>query len=188
MRTVKPKKAMIVVRKMKWGKTVLALIVGLGLMLSQGAAFAKSVTARQWRTELTNHGVKASLSQYKGQVVWLDFWASWCAPCRASFPWLNEMQRRYGPRGFKVIAINLDENSSDAEQFLKALPADFQVFFDPAGKAPEAFDIKGMPTSVLIDRQGNIHMFHVGFRKAQEAELERQIRQTLGLDVMARNH
>jgi thiol-disulfide isomerase/thioredoxin len=146
-----------------------------------GVVSAKTVAASQWQTPLTNEAMTTTLAHYKGQVIWLDFWASWCGPCRASFPWLNKMQQRYGKKGLKVIAVNVDADREDAKKFLRQIPASFQVSFDPEGAAPALFDIQGMPTSVLIDRQGEIHLFHVGFHKAQEAEMESLIKKTLKL-------
>jgi len=139
-------------------------------------AQAQSLTEQQWAVQLSNGQSSIPLAQYKGKVLWIDFWASWCAPCRASFPWMNTMQEKYGDYGFKVVAINVDENSADAVQFLREHPANFDVFFDPSGNAPALFNVQGMPTSVLVDRQGNIHFMHIGFEPSQKEELEYKIR------------
>ncbi len=103
------------------------------------------------------------LSQHKGQVVYLDFWASWCGPCRKSFPWMNMAQSKYSELGFSVISINLDTEMPLAKDFLKETPASFPVIYDPDGTIAQAYKIKGMPSSYLIDRDGNIAKAHTGF-------------------------
>jgi thiol-disulfide isomerase/thioredoxin len=119
------------------------------------------------------------LSDYKGKTVYLDFWASWCGPCKQSFPWMNEMQSRYGAKGFRVVGVNVDQKTDDAKAFLKDTPARFDVAFDQTGKTPKTYAIKGMPTSVLIGADGKVISVHSGFRNEQRAELEAQIQQAL---------
>jgi len=117
-----------------------------------------------------------SLSDLKGEVVYLDFWASWCLPCRKSFPWMNELQARYQEQGLKVIAINLDEDRAVAERFLEQLPAHFSVAFDPRGQSAENYQVLGMPSSYIIDRQGQLQLTHVGFRERDKEMVEKSIR------------
>ncbi len=119
------------------------------------------------------------LSDYKGKTVYLDFWASWCGPCKQSFPWMNEMQSRYGAKGFRVVGVNVDQKTDDAKAFLKDTPARFDVAFDQTGKTPKTYAIKGMPTSVLIGPDGKVISVHSGFKPEQRAELETQIQQAL---------
>jgi thiol-disulfide isomerase/thioredoxin len=119
------------------------------------------------------------LSDYKGKTVYLDFWASWCGPCKQSFPWMNEMQSRYGAKGFRVVGVNVDQKTDDAKAFLKDTPASFDVAFDQTGKTPKTYAIKGMPTSVLIGADGKVISVHSGFKPEQRAELEAQIQQAL---------
>jgi cytochrome c biogenesis protein CcmG/thiol:disulfide interchange protein DsbE len=115
----------------------------------------------------------------QGSVVYLDFWASWCGPCRHSFPWMNEMQAKYGPKGLKILAINLDQKSADAEAFLKQNPANFTVALDPKSEAPTKFQVKGMPTSYLIAADGKVTKVHAGFRPEDQKEREAAIEQAL---------
>ncbi len=119
------------------------------------------------------------LSSLRGKVVYLDFWASWCVPCRQSFPWMNELQKRYADRGLTIIAVNLDHERADAEKFLRKLAPDFRVRFDPAGDWAHHFGVQGMPTSVLLDRDGRSRFTHIGFRPADATEYEQQIQQLL---------
>jgi cytochrome c biogenesis protein CcmG, thiol:disulfide interchange protein DsbE len=116
-----------------------------------------------------------SLSQFKGKVVYLDFWASWCGPCRKSFPWMNAMQSKYGAQGLQVVGINLDEKSEDGLHFLKETPAQFTVGFDSKGITPGLYGVKGMPSSLLIGRDGKVILEHSGFNDADRAELEKKI-------------
>lgn len=122
---------------------------------------------------------KVSLSSFKNKVVYVDFWASWCKPCRKSFPFMNEMQARYGKQGLEVIGINLDSDTSAAAQFLAKLPANFTLAYDPEGKTPQTYGLKVMPTSFLVDRSGQLVYVHKGFKENQQQELEKLIVATL---------
>ncbi|MFK8020627.1 MAG: TlpA family protein disulfide reductase [Pseudomonadales bacterium] len=114
------------------------------------------------------------LATYKGKVVYLDFWASWCGPCRATFPLMNELQQRY-PDDLAVIAVNLDHKRADAERFLKKLPASFQILYDPQGELAAQYELPGMPTSFYFDREGNAAGRHVGFRILDRKLIEQSI-------------
>ena len=116
------------------------------------------------------------LAQFKGRVVYLDFWASWCAPCRDSFPWMNRMQGEFTRDGLVVIAVNVDHEHADAERFLRSHGAQFRIVYDPAGLLPEKFGVHGMPTSFLIDRNGHVQSRHEGFLLKDRDALELQIR------------
>jgi thiol-disulfide isomerase/thioredoxin len=122
---------------------------------------------------------QVTLSSFKGRVVYLDFWASWCGPCKKSFPWMNEMKRRYGNNGFEIVAINLDKKTDDVDQFLGQLPAEFTVALDPQGRTASLYKIEGMPSSFIIDRHGKVAIVQKGFKESQHQELERQIQKAL---------
>jgi thiol-disulfide isomerase/thioredoxin len=119
---------------------------------------------------------------YLGKVVLLDFWASWCGPCRQSFPWMNVMQEKYKDQGFEIIAINLDSEPEDAFDFLKEIPANFTLGFDSEGLTAEKMNVEAMPMSYLIDRQGKIRQRLIGFNTTKKAEHETHI-QTLLTDT-----
>jgi len=108
------------------------------------------------------------LSAYRGKVVYLDFWASWCTPCRLSFPWMNEIQQSYGQYGLVVIGVNVDHDRALADEFLRANNPDFNVVYDPNGAIASRYNFRDMPTSVLIGRDGKIHFTHDGFFPAKE--------------------
>lgn len=124
-----------------------------------------------------NHETK--LSDLKGKVVYIDFWASWCKPCRASFPFMNDMHAKYQAEGLEIIAVNLDENKENAEAFLERLPANFTVVFDPDGNIAQQYELVGMPSSYLVDRDGNLRASHQGFFTAQLPAYENEIKQLL---------
>lgn len=105
------------------------------------------------------------ISNYKGKVVYVDFWASWCTPCRASFSFMQEMAELHGS-SLVIAAINVDKSRSDASDFLEQFDINFPVFYDPLGQLAEAFDVKGMPSSYLYDREGQLIGAHVGFKKS----------------------
>ena len=125
------------------------------------------------------------LSKYRGKIVYVDFWASWCQPCRKSFTWMNKMQSLYGSEGFKVIAINLDESRTKADKFLQQIPANFDVAFDPQGNTAEAYKVKAMPSSYLIDKNGKIVHANLGFRGNDEDKLEAEIRKLIHQSTVA---
>lgn len=119
------------------------------------------------------------LKELRGHVVYVDFWASWCTPCRQSFPWMKALASAYEGQGLSVVAIDLDHDRQDAQRFLRAFQPNFAVIFDPAGTLAQRFNVVGMPTSVLIDRAGKIRYQHVGFLLKQRAQYERQVRDLL---------
>lgn len=120
-----------------------------------------------------------ALEPVEGQVIWVDFWASWCVPCRRSFPWLNEMQRKHGAAGLQIIGVNLDKERALADAFLAEIPAEFALRFDPAGALAKQFGVQAMPSSFLIDRDGNVLATHFGFKTADAADYERAIEAAL---------
>jgi peroxiredoxin len=148
-----------------------------------GSSNAFAAPAPDFKLDGTQKQVK--LSDYRGQIVYLDFWASWCQPCRKSFTWMNKMQSLYGKEGFKVIAINLDESRQKADLFLQQIPANFDVAFDPRGNTAETYNVKAMPSSYLIDKNGNVIHANLGFRGKDEEKLESKIRDLIRQSTVA---
>ena len=120
------------------------------------------------------------LADYRGKTVYLDFWASWCGPCKQSFPWMNEMQARYAAKGLRIVGVNVDRTAVDAQKFLQAAPARFDLAFDLAGAVPRNYAVKAMPTSFLIGPDGRVLAVHSGFQPEEKAALEQRIRLALG--------
>ena len=160
--------------------TAARLAVATALALTGACAVA--VEPGQWAPDidLPAGQVAQRLSELRGKLVYVDFWASWCGPCRLSFPWMNDMQRKYGPKGLQVVAINLDAKRADADAFLARHPAAFALAFDPAGVSARRFGVLGMPSSVLIGPDGRVLYVHRGFRLDDRAELEARLAAPLG--------
>lgn len=154
-------------------------LVSLALAVSVSSATAQEVGSRAPAFDLPTTAKSVRLADMKGQVVYVDFWASWCGPCKQSFPWMNEMQAKYGPRGFTVVGVNVDQKREDADKFLASTPASFTVGYDTTGKVAEMYQPKGMPTSFLIGADGKVRAVHSGFKDSQREELEREIQAAL---------
>jgi thiol-disulfide isomerase/thioredoxin len=115
------------------------------------------------------------LQQYHGKVVIVDFWASWCVPCRRSFPWLNDMHRKYEEQGLVIVGVNLDLEREEADQFLREFPPDFLIYFDESKDVAKEFDVIAMPSSYLIGRDGQVVTRHFGFKVMKQDEYEAAI-------------
>jgi len=119
------------------------------------------------------------LNAYRGKVVYLDFWASWCGPCKQSFPWMENLKDTYGRQGLAVIAVNLDMDRADADKFLDRFRPTFEVRFDPKGELAALYKVRAMPSSVLIDRHGVARFTHEGYRPVDGAAYETQVQELL---------
>lgn len=113
--------------------------------------------------------------KYKGKIVYLDFWASWCAPCKDSFPWLNQVQKKYQDKGVVVIGINVDKDKAKAEEFLKKIPAQFQIYYNADGTLAQKYKVQGMPFAVIIGKNGEVIHSHIGFHPDKTKEYEQII-------------
>lgn len=120
-------------------------------------------------------GSHKTLNDFKGKLVYIDFWATWCIPCRKSFPFMNELSNKYSNKGLTIIAINLDKDLSRVKPFLKKYPPNFNISYDQSGMSAEKFNVKVMPSSFLIDRNGRIIYSHSGFRKKDVLVIEKTI-------------
>jgi thiol-disulfide isomerase/thioredoxin len=155
----------------------LAIAGSLVLALNTSSAFAVSVgdTAPNFKLPRLERSGDIQLKSYRGKVVYVDFWASWCGPCRLSLPELNKLRKQYRKKGFEVIAINLDEDKDDAMEFLKEFPVAYPTARDVKGTTPDKYGLQGMPTAYLIDRKGKVSLVHEGFKKTDSAELKHKI-------------
>jgi thiol-disulfide isomerase/thioredoxin len=108
------------------------------------------------------------LSEQRGQVVLINFWASWCGPCRQEMPLLEEMQKKYSKLGFTVLGVNVDKDINKADKILKDIPVSFPVLYDNEGVVSKLFDVSAMPTTVIVDRDGNMRYLHMGFKPGYE--------------------
>lgn len=157
---------------MKPGPVTRALpLLAMAAMASPALAVQPGEPAPAFQgTPLTGRaGIR--LEDYAGKVVYLDFWASWCAPCRLSLPWMERLHRDYHAAGLEIIAVNVDEKSADARRFLKQFPVGFPVLADPKGEIATLYDVQDMPSSYLIDRRGVVRAVHRGFKRGDTGRL-----------------
>lgn len=153
------------------------------LILLSFLAFTVTLSASETRPApdftLPTPSGTVSLHDLRGKVVYVDFWASWCGPCRQSFPWMNSMLEKYGPQGLAIVAVDLDKTREASGDFLYTFSPKFTVAFDPAGKTAQAFRVEAMPSSFLLDRDGKIVYTHQGFESSKAPTLEQKIRESL---------
>ena len=159
-------------------KHVLAIALAL-TAFSAAPAMAIESGAKAPEFDLPAPAGKLKLSDFKGQYVYLDFWASWCGPCRSSFPFMNALQDKFGAKGLKVVGVSVDAKTDDAKKFLTEVPATFALAFDNTGATPKAYGVKGMPTSMLIGPDGNVLWTHTSFKDEDKADIEAKIRSSL---------
>ena len=121
-------------------------------------------------------GQSVSLAQYKGQVVMLNFWASWCGPCRQEMPLLESIYKKYNRLGFTMIGVNVEPDSNAANEWLKATPVSFPILYDKDSRVSKMYDVAGMPSTVIIDRAGKVRVLHRGYKPGDENEYLDSIR------------
>jgi peroxiredoxin len=163
-------------------RTVLALLAAALAAGALGGATAAGTDASGPApafTLATVNGESATLSQYKGQVVMLNFWATWCGPCQQEMPLLDQMYKKYKPAGFTLIGVNVDKDAPPVKQLLDRKPVGFPVLLDPASQVSKSYHVDEMPSTVLIDRKGNIRYLHRGYKPGDENEYQDRIRQLI---------
>ena len=155
-------------------KWVLVLAMGLTSLTLAAATEAPDIKLPGLQGEV-------QLDALAGKVVYLDFWASWCKPCVKSFPWMKKIKSSYQALDFEVLAINLDSDRKLADAFLEKMQVNFLVGFDPDGVTATSYQLRGMPSSFLIGRDGKIYATHIGFRDKDKAKIEQAIKQLLAM-------
>lgn len=168
------------------GATLMAGLSAVGGLAPLGWALAQPATAgatgqARWPglvlKGLQGQAIDGATGPWRATLV--DFWASWCTPCRLSFPWMNQLHERLAGRGLRILAVNLDRRQEDAARFLAAHPARFEIAVDPAAELATTLQIQAMPTSMLVARDGAIRWTHKGFRASDVPGLERRIEEAL---------
>lgn len=156
------------------------------LFFTVAALFSQTTTAAVEVGQAAPHfevpawkGDAMSLKQYQGKVILLDFWASWCGPCRQSFPLFNQLYKDLKEKDFVILAVNIDEDQKDALKFLEDVPVDFSIGFDPKGKIPELYGLTGMPTSYVIGKDGKIAKIIEGFTPSELVVIKKEVIQQL---------
>ncbi len=151
-----------------------AAILGIVLISSpvvanQGAAPAFSLPTRD--------GSTLSLEDFRGEVVMINFWATWCGPCRQEMPLLEQIYQRYNRLGFTILGVNVEEHSADADRFLAETPVSFPILFDPSNEVSKRYGVSAMPSTAIVDRKGNVRFLHHGYQPGYEDEYQNQIRE-----------
>lgn len=157
-------------------RCAMAAIVATGTAM---AAANDSGPAPAFTLTMLTTGQQAALSQYKGQVVMVNFWATWCGPCQQEMPLLDAMYKRYKGGGFTLIGVNVDKEAPAVKALLDRKPVSFPVLLDPANQVSKAYHVDEMPSSVIIDRKGEIRYVHRGYRPGDENEYQDRIRQLI---------
>ena len=152
---------------------ILALTAALAIALP---ALAGMETPAPQFTLSARGGGDVSLSQYHGQVVMINFWASWCGPCRTEMPLLDSIYKKYNKLGFTLLGVNVEPDSKAADDWLKQTPVTFPILFDKDSKVSKLYQVAGMPSTVIIDRNGKVRWLHRGFTPGAENEYMDQIR------------
>lgn len=125
---------------------------------------------------VSRDGSRVALSDLEGQVVMVNFWATWCGPCRQEMPQLEALYQRYSGLGFTLLGVNVEEDSSGADKFLAETPVSFPILFDPRSEVSELYNVIAMPSTVLIDKSGNLRFIHHGYQPGYENDYQSQIR------------
>ena len=121
-------------------------------------------------------GKNLKLSEMTGNVVLINFWASWCGPCREEMPLLNDLHKKYEPLGFTVLGVNVEEDAKNARGFLKNFPVDFPVLLDNKNQVSKQYNVIAMPTTVVVDRDGNVRFLHKGYKPGDEDKYRKMVK------------
>jgi thiol-disulfide isomerase/thioredoxin len=143
------------------------------LVCCSSAAFAAGAAPDFTLKSSTGENIR--LAEQRGQVVMLNFWASWCGPCREEMPLLDAMSKKYGPMGFSLYGINVDADTDDAKNVLEKIKVSYPILFDPESKLSDLYKVEGMPYSVLIDKKGQIRYIHKGYVPGDEKKYAKVI-------------
>lgn len=161
-------------------KTVALLVFTLTFTTSVTYAASEKISGKAANFTLKSRsGKNIKLSELRGQVVMLNFWASWCGPCRKEMPLLEKIHKKYKRLGFTLLGVNVEENSSAAKKYLRDVKVSFPILFDNTNKTSKLYNVRAMPTTILIDRSGNKRFLHKGYKPGYENDYKKQIKQLL---------
>lgn len=161
-------------------RCTMAVVAGAAaIMASAAAAGGEASGPAPAFTLSTLSGQQEALSQYKGQVVMVNFWATWCGPCQQEMPLLDQMYKKYKPAGFTLIGVNVDKQEPAVKELLARKPVSFPILLDPANQVSKEYHVDEMPSSIIIDRKGEIRYIHRGYKPGDENEYQDRIRQLI---------
>jgi peroxiredoxin len=147
-----------------------ALLISAGSQATAVGGSAPDFTLK------SNSGKNIKLNEYRGDVVMINFWASWCGPCRQEMPALEQLYSKYKDLGFVILGVNIDEDSSKAVSMLSKIPVSFPVLFDNTKKVSNLYGVSAMPTTFLLDRDGNLRYLHKAYKPGYEQKYAKQIK------------
>jgi peroxiredoxin len=151
----------------------------LAAMVAASSGFAADSGPAPAFTLTDLAGAQAGLAKYKGNVVMVNFWATWCGPCQQEMPLLDAMYKKYKMAGFTLIGVNVDKEAPPVKALLERKPVTFPVLLDPANSVSKAYHVDEMPSTVIVDRKGQIRYVHRGYRPGDENEYQDKIRQLI---------
>ncbi|MES9993504.1 MAG: TlpA disulfide reductase family protein [Candidatus Thiodiazotropha sp.] len=156
------------------------ILAAVCVVLACGDALAAKTTPMAPDFTLkSSEGVNLKLSELRGQVVMVNFWASWCGPCRQEMPLLQQLFERYQSLGFTLLGVNVDEDRAAADKMLKDLPVSFPILYDDTSRVSKEYQVKAMPSTFMVDRDGRIRYLHKGYKPGYEEDYQQQIRELL---------
>jgi thiol-disulfide isomerase/thioredoxin len=164
----------------KYFKSIRLMVLLTGSMLVTSSALAKDMTGAAPDFTLKSiSGENLKLSEFRGDVILINFWASWCGPCRQEMPLLDQLYQRYSPVGFTILGINVEENSDQARKLLQEVPVSFPILFDTQNSVSKLYNLVGMPSTMIVDRDGNIRYQNVAYLPGYEKKYEEQIKELI---------
>ncbi len=163
---------------MKLKNAIVALVFSVFAATSLASSQLEGQTAPGFALK-SSTGENMRLSEYRGDVVMINFWATWCGPCRQEMPLLDELYQRYSRVGFNLLGVNIDDDSRRAMQMIEELGVDFPVLFDATKRVSEMYDVDAMPVTVIVDREGTVRYVHQGYKPGYEDKYLTEIRTLL---------
>ena len=158
------------------------ILIGFTLIFSTSVSYAASEKLSGKAANFTlksRTGKNIKLSELRGEVVMLNFWASWCGPCRKEMPLLEKIHKKYKKLGFTLLGVNVEQDTRAAKRYLKDVKVSFPILFDPANKTSKLYNVSAMPTTILIDRNGNKRFLHKGYKAGYENNYKKEIKKLL---------
>lgn len=155
-----------------------SFVVAAGLLATPVIAGDATGPAAEFKLQ-SRTGEAVSLGSLKGQVVLINFWATWCGPCRKEMPLLEQIQKKYAPLGFTMLGVNVEEDTRLMDAFLKDVPVSFPILLDPANSVSKLYNVSAMPSTVIVDRKGTVRFIHQGYMPGDESRYQDLIRQLI---------